>query len=383
MQNTPKHSFSVRRLFQRFLHMESAGGVIMLAAAALALVSANSGMAPLYYGLTQPVEHLVKDGLMVLFFLSVGLELKREMKEGLLAQKGQVLMPLVAAIGGMAAPALFYAALNHSAPETIKGWAIPSATDIAFALCVLMLAGKHMPAAAKILLLALAIFDDVGAILIIALFYSTAIAPLPLLLAVAGAALLAVINRKGVVAVWPYLAIGVYLWFCLHAAGIHTTVAGVAVGLAIPMRNPNNASHSPLNDFLHRLHPWVVFGVMPLFAFTSAGVSFAGLNARDALHPLPLGIALGLFWGKQCGIMGGIFLLVKSGFASLPKDMGWKHAYAVSLLAGIGFTMSLFITLLAFGEPHWQDMAKIGVISGSLLSAAGGIIALQYCKRLA
>lgn len=384
MNHTPnpdKRRRSLARALADFIREESAGGIIMLAFTALALALANSPFSAQYLSLTRPAEHFVKDVLMVLFFFSVGMELKREMVEGLLSQKGQVMMPLIAAIGGMAVPALIYAALNHSDTVTAHGWAIPSATDIAFALAILLLFGKGVPPAAKILLLAIAIFDDLGAILIIAFFYNSQVAALPLALTALGGGILFLLNKKHVSALTPYLLTGVYLWFCLHASGIHTTIAGVAVGLAIPLRDKQNSENSPLGKALHFLHPWVVFFVLPVFAFTSAGVSLAGVEIKEFFAPMPLGIALGLFIGKQIGIFGSVFLLVKLKLAPKPEGMNWLHVYAVSILAGIGFTMSLFIGLLAFHEPHLQDIAKIGIISGSLLSTFFGGLVLYFSQK--
>lgn len=377
-----KRRKSLARAFAAFIREESAGGILMIVCAALALFLANSHLAEWYLSVCKPAKHFVKDVLMVLFFFTVGMELKREIKEGLLSQKGQVMLPLVAAIGGMVAPALIYTALNHSNPETIHGWAISSATDIAFALAILLLFGKSAPPAAKIVLLAIAIFDDLGAILIIALFYNAEVSLIPLALVVLGFLVLYGLNQRRVAALTPYIATGVYLWFCLDASGIHTTIAGVAVGLAVPMRDKRNSQDSPLNKCLHFLHPWVVFGVLPVFAFTSAGVSLAGVEFREFLEPMPLGIALGLFIGKQIGIFGSIFALVKMGLAAKPEGMNWLHVYAVSIIAGIGFTMSLFIALLAFTDPHLQDIAKIGIIAGSLLSTVyGGLMLFISSKR--
>jgi len=376
-----KRRRSLARALADFIHEESAGGIIMIGCTVLALALANSHLSEWYLSTTRPAEHFVKDVLMVLFFFSVGMELKREMVEGLLSQKGQVMMPLIAAIGGMAVPALIYVALNHSDPVTAHGWAIPSATDIAFALAILLLFGKSAPASAKILLLAIAIFDDLGAILIIAFFYNSQVAVLPLALTILGGGILFLLNKKQVSALWPYLAMLVYLWFCLHASGIHTTIAGVAVGLAIPLRDKQNSENSPLGKALHFLHPWVAFGVLPIFAFTSAGVSLEGVEVKEFFAPMPLGIALGLFFGKQIGIFGSIFMLVKLRLAPRPEGMNWLHVYAVSLLAGIGFTMSLFIALLAFSEPHLQDIAKIGIISGSLLSTVFGGLVLYFSPK--
>lgn len=371
------------KFIRRFLAMEAAGGILMIAAAALAMLAANSPFAELYQSfILMPVaigfgeqvashtlSHWVKDVLMVFFFLLIGLELKREMAEGVLARRDQILLPLVAALGGMVAPALVYLLINTGIPQNFSGWAIPSATDIAFALCVLMMVGKGVPPAAKIFLLAIAIFDDLGAILVIAFFYSGGVQWGAVGMAGLGVAALFALNRLGVARILAYLAIGVYLWFCLHAAGIHTTIAGVLVGVLMPMRVRDR---SPVNHTIHFLHPWVGFFILPIFAFTSAGVSLAGISLQDALAPLPLGIALGLFLGKQIGIFGATWAMVKSGFAKLPEGTSWLHIYGVSVVAGIGFTMSLFIGILAFPEAM-QNEVKIGVIGGSLLSTLWGI----------
>lgn len=379
------------RSIREFIKTESASGIVMISFAILAIISANSSLSSWYqdfiswpltlgfgeYGSTEPLKDWVKDILMVFFFLIVGMELKREIREGFLSKRGQVMLPLLAAAGGMAAPAVIFFILNYSHPENMSGWAVPSATDIAFALCVLMLAGKNIPPAAKIFLLAIAIFDDLGAILIIAIFYNTSLALIPLMLALLGFAMLALLNRKNVTLIFPYMLIGIYLWFCLYSCGIHTTIAGVAVGMAIPMRNKKPPHRSPLNDSIHLLHPWVSFLVLPIFAFTSAGVSFSGISFPDIMQPLPLGIALGLFLGKQIGIFGTTWILIKLRFASKPEDTGWIHLYGVSVIAGIGFTMSLFIGLLAFPDEKMQEMAKIGVIGGSLLSTIWGFLVLR------
>ena len=363
----------------------------MIAFAVMALVIANSPLSEWYksfieapftfgYGSMQAAEPLkdwVKDILMVFFFLIVGIELKREMREGFLSKRDQIILPLLAAVAGMAVPALIFMGFNHTHPMNMAGWAIPLATDIAFALCVLTLVGRGIPPAAKIFLLTIAIFDDLGAILIIAAFYNTSLALLPLGMAVAGFGLLAFLNWRNVTAITPYVLTGVYLWFCLYHCGIHTTIAGVAVGMAIPMRDKERPNHSPLNSCMHFLHPWVSFIVLPLFAFTSAGVSFEGMKFADVLEPLPLGIALGLFFGKQIGIFCITWLLVKTRLVSKPEGTSWAHLYGVSIIAGIGFTMSLFIGLLAFSDIHLQEMVKVGVIGGSLLSTVWGLIVLR------
>lgn len=378
----------------RFFNAESSGGILMIAAALIALLLANSPLQIWYqliissqvmagfgpWMLMGPFDHLVKDVLMVLFFLMVGMELKREVREGFLNDKKQVLLPLLAAIGGMVAPAAIFMLFNHAVRYNWQGWAIPSATDIAFAICILMLAGKRVPPALKIFLLAIAIFDDLGAVLIIAIFYGTTVAVKPLLLGAAVIGLLYVLNQLRVMSVLAYMVAGVMLWFCLYYGGIHTTVAGVVVGMAIPMRNPADRAHSPLNNFIKALHPWVSFFILPLFAFTQAGVNLADLNMQALLQPLVLGIACGLFIGKQVGIFGTTWLVVKSGLADLPEGTGWRHIYGVALIAGIGFTMSLFIGALAFDNFIIQEQVKLGIITGSLFSAFFGWLALSLSK---
>lgn len=380
-----------------FLKAETAGGAIMLLVAALALLVANSPAAEWYthfieapialgFGdtsLSAPLQHFVKDVLMVFFFLLIGMELKREMLEGFLSNRSQVLLPLLAAIGGMALPALVFVLINHGISGNLHGWAIPSATDIAFAVCVLMLAGKHVPPALKVFLLAIAIFDDLGAILVIAFFYSGAVELAALAWVAVGLGALYALNRAQVMAIFPYLAVGVLLWFLLHDAGIHTTIAGVAVGMAIPLRDRAQSSASPLATCMHYLHPWVSFLVLPLFAFTSAGIDLTGINLAALAAPMPLGVALGLFIGKQLGIFVTTWLLINVGVAQLPAGTRWLHIYAVALLAGIGFTMSLFIGFLAFDEAAMHAQVKLGVIVGSLMSAVLGglIIRLSTAKK--
>jgi len=382
-------------LIRRFMHTEAASGMVMIAFALLAMIAVNSPLAgwytnfvnaPLTFGYqdstaTEPLKDWVKDILMVFFFLLIGLELKREMREGFLSKRDQILLPLFAAVGGMAIPAAIFLAFNRHAPETLNGWAIPSATDIAFALAILSLFGKKIPPAVKIFLLAIAIFDDLGAIVIIAGFYNTGLTMTPLMLAACGVAILIGLNRAGITICTAYMMIGIFLWFCLYHSGIHTTLAGVAVGLAIPMRNVDDPHHSPLNTCIHFLHPWVSFLVLPVFAFTNAGVDLTGLSVSALLAPLPLGIALGLFIGKQIGIFGTSWLLVKTKLVSMPQAATWMHIYAVSIIAGIGFTMSLFIGILAFRDIHLQELAKLGVISGSLLSIIFGGIILKLATR--
>ncbi len=380
---------------REFMETESSSGLVMIAFALLAIIAANSPFSYIYkdfvnsqisFGFqgnvaVESLKDWVKDILMVFFFLVIGLELKREMCEGFLSKRDQILLPLFAAAGGMAVPALIFIGLNYNNPETMHGWAIPSATDIAFALAILTMLGKGIPPAIKIFLLAVAIFDDLGAILIIATFYNTGLAIIPLVLAAGGIAVLALLNRTHVSVITPYMLVGVFLWVCFYYSGIHTTLAGVIVGLAIPMRDTDDKRHSPLNSCMHFLHPWVSFIVLPIFAFTSAGVSLKGLSLSSFLEPLPLGIALGLFFGKQIGIFGTSWLLIQTKLVSMPDRTQWRHLYAVSIVAGIGFTMSLFIGMLAFSDPHLQEMVKVGVISGSLICILYGGIVLKIITR--
>ncbi len=393
-QNHPQ-KFLLPKLIRRFLEMEASGGIIMMLTAALAMIAANSGFSESYYNFikmpitigygdsatSEPLSVWVKDVLMVLFFLLVGLELKREAVDGFLAKKEQIFLPLFAALGGMVAPALIFIAINRNIPENLAGWAIPSATDIAFALGVLMLIGRSIPPALKIFLLAIAIFDDLGAILIIALFYSGTINLTALFLSFMGIAMLIILNRLRISLIMPYLLVGVYLGFCLHHAGIHTTIAGVLVGLFLPMRCKDNEVRSPVNQAIHFLHPWVGFIILPLFAFTSAGVNLSDISFAEILKPLPLGIAMALFFGKQIGIFGTTLAIVKTGFAKLPENTTWLHIYGISIIAGIGFTMSLFIGILAFPEAM-QNEIKIGVICGSLLSIIFGASVLGFYSLL-
>ncbi len=385
---------SLPRRLTKFLHAESTGGVIMIFSALVALMVANGSTAEWYRQLVAmpigisvgdtaiswPLDHWVKDVLMVFFFLLIGMELKREMVEGVLSNKKTILLPLAAAVGGMAVPALIFLSINWQLPEHWNGWAIPSATDIAFAVCVLTLVGKSVPPALKIFLLAVAIFDDLGAILVIAFFYNTGLAIAPLMFSIIIVGILWLLNRIRVMAILPYIIVGIVLWFGLHDAGIHTTLAGVIVGLAIPLRNPNDLSHSPLARFMHFLHPWVAFFILPVFAFTASGVNLSGLSVDALLSPLPLSVAMGLFLGKQIGIFGVTWLLVALGASPLPQGTSWRHLYGVSVIAGIGFTMSLFIGMLAFSNPLLQEEVKLGVIGGSLLATLWGWVVLRGAK---
>jgi NhaA family Na+:H+ antiporter len=371
---------------REFLTAEAAGGIILVAVAALAIITANSPLAPLYfqtlesYVLGMSVLHWVNDALMALFFLLVGLEIKREVLIGQLRTWPDRVLPGVAALGGMAVPALIYVALNAATPDTVKGWAIPSATDIAFALGVLALLGKRVPISLKIFLTALAIIDDLGAVIIIALFHTAHLSVPMLGASLITLLLLAALSWRGVEALWPYLVLGLLLWIFVHASGIHATIAGVALAFTIPLKNTRR--EPPLLRLEHALQPWVAFLIVPIFGFANAGISFAGLNASAFTSPVPLGIGLGLFAGKQLGVFGFSAAAIKLRWAELPAHAGWLQLYGVALLCGIGFTMSLFIGLLAFPPAELlQDHVKFGVLSGSLASALLGALVLTFARR--
>jgi NhaA family Na+:H+ antiporter len=375
---------SPRATFQRFVESEASGGLVLMGSAALALVVANSPFASHYFqALHAPlagldVELWINDGLMALFFLLVGLEIKREMVEGELNSWSRRALPLLAAAGGMLVPAVIFVALNWRSPETLRGWAIPTATDIAFALGVLSLFGPRVPNSLKLFLTSLAIIDDLGAILIIALFYASALSLTALALAALVIAGLFTLNRLKVMRLAPYLALGLLLWVCMLFSGIHATLAGVVLALAIPLgaKRSDDRSVSPLCRLEHALSPWVGFLVLPIFGFANAGVSLAGVSFAYFLTPLSLGIVLGLFVGKQAGILGAVWLAWKTGMAELPAKAKGRDIYGVALLCGIGFTMSLFIGLLAFADPEREAMIKLAVLCGSLLSAFAGAAVL-------
>ncbi|MCF5706898.1 Na+/H+ antiporter NhaA [Pseudomonas syringae] len=373
-----------RAFIIRFFAAESAGGLVLMASALIALIVANSPLANGYFSTLHTVvaglsvEHWINDGLMAIFFMLVGLEIKREMLAGQLASWSQRALPGFAALGGMIVPALIYLAINWGSSETIGGWAIPAATDIAFALGVLSLLGKRVPLSLKIFLSALAILDDLGAVLIIALFYTSDLS-VPMLLAALGSiAVLIALNRSGVRKLLPYLVVGALLWFFMLQSGVHATLAGVALALCIPLGKPDEEARSPLLYLEEKLHPWVAFAVVPVFGFANAGVSLSGVTVDTLLQPVPLGVALGLLIGKQVGIFALAALAIRAGLAKLPDASNWGQLYGVAALCGIGFTMSLFIGALAFpGAPHLVDEVKVGVLMGSLLSAVLGVILLR------
>lgn len=384
-------------MLKKFLHYEAAGGIVLLIFAALAMVVANSPLAPLYhhvlhevkltilignFGLDKDIIHWINDGLMAIFFFLVGLEIKREMLEGNLSSVKQAMLPAVAAAGGMAAPGLVFFYLNQGNADAIAGWAIPTATDIAFAVGILSLLGKRVPLSIKVFLLALAIFDDLGAIIVIALFYTSDLNPSILLWAAGFVAALIGMNRMKINSGTAYLIVGIALWFCVLKSGVHATLAGVITALAIPLQLPNER-RSLLRQLEHDLHPIVAFIIVPVFAFANAGVSLEGLTMDVAWEPVTLGVVLGLFVGKQIGIVGSTWLAVKSGLAKLPHGATWLQVWGMSMLAGIGFTMSLFITSLAYrAQPLLQTEAKLGILMGSALSAIlGMMVMVAACRK--
>jgi NhaA family Na+:H+ antiporter len=383
----------LKKAMQEFLRLESAGGLVLLAAAVLAMVVVNSPLET-YYAmlLSTPVEIRIgalevakplllwiNDGLMAVFFFLVGMELKREIIEGELSDPRKVALPVLAAVGGMAVPALVYVALNRGDPVALGGWAIPAATDIAFALAVLTLLGSRVPNALKLFLLTLAIIDDLGAIVIIAVFYSGDLTPSMLGLAAAALAILFVMNRRGVSDIAPYLLVGMVLWLGVLKSGVHATLAGVLLAMFIPLKGHDDRAQSPLRRLEHDLHKSVAFGILPLFAFANAGIDFTGLTLSSLLQPVPLGIALGLFIGKQIGVVGFTWLGTRLGVGRLPEGVGWPEVYGMSILCGIGFTMSLFISSLAFGQATGLGVDdRLGIITGSLVSAVVGYLFLRW-----
>ena len=378
----------VARALEKFINHEASSGVFLLLAAALALALDNSPLAWLYDGLLttpvsvqigalaldKPLLLWINDGLMAVFFFLVGLEIKREVLQGQLSSRDRIALPGIAALGGMAIPALIYLLTTGGDPALIDGWAIPAATDIAFALGILALLGSRVPLALKIFLLALAIIDDLGAIVIIALFYTAQLSPVMLLGAGGALALLVILNLIGVRKLTPYMLLGIVMWVFVLKSGVHATLAGVALALTIPLTT--REGEGPLERLEHALHPWVAFMVMPVFAFANAGVPLAGLNLEMLMQPLTLGIALGLCIGKPVGIFASVWLAVKTGIARLPDEVNWAQIFGVSALAGIGFTMSLFIGTLAFESPESAAGVRLGVLGGSFISALVGLALL-------
>ena len=380
---------------REFLRLESASGILLIVATVLAMLAQNSPFSHLYdallstevelrvgsFQLQKPMLLWINDGLMALFFFVVGLELKREVLEGELSKPSQVVLPALAAVGGMAMPALIYSYINWGDGVAMQGWAIPSATDIAFALGVLSLLGKRVPSALKLFLLTLAIIDDLGAIVIIAVFFSTDLSMLSLVVASAALVVLFFLNRRGVTSIAPYLLVGVVLWVAVLKSGVHATLAGVVLAMFIPIRDPATGE-SPLRTLEHDLHPAVAYVILPLFAFANTGISLHGLTLEALFAPIPLGIAAGLFLGNQLGIFSVCWVAIKLGLVELPNKVSWLQLYGVSVLCGIGFTMSLFISSLAF-EQVGSDFVtndRLGILLGSAISAVSGYLILRFAS---
>ena len=376
-----------------FMRLESAGGILLIIAMALAMIVVNTDLAPLYksllnipleirignFEIAKPLLMWINDGLMAIFFFLVGLEVKRELLEGELSDPAQVMLPAIAAVGGVVVPALVFILFNYGDPDAMRGWAIPTATDIAFALGVLSLLGKRVPVSLKLFLLTLAIIDDLVAIIIIAVFYSVDISKLSLI--VAGTAYFALImqNWRGVMRLTSYIIFGVIMWAAVLKSGVHATIAGVMFAFTIPLKHPKGEKCSPLRNLEHDLHPTVAFVILPVFAFANTGIPLHGMNLEALLHPEPFGIAMGLFLGKQLGVFSFTWVAVKAGIAKLPLGVRWMHIYGLSILTGIGFTMSLFISSLAY-EEGWTNLNadRLGILVGSLLSAALGYLVLRF-----
>ena len=385
----------ITKPFKYFFKLEAASGLVLLFAAILALIISNGQLSDVYFsslekyiilgtkefGLKLSVLHWINDVLMAIFFFFVSLEIKREFLQGELSNPKQAMLPIIGAVGGMAVPALIYVIINYSDSNTLNGWAIPSATDIAFSLGVLSLLGKRVPISLKVFLTALAIIDDLGAIVIIAFFYSGNIEIKYLILMLVSVILLVGLNKFKVKSFIPFLVVGVFLWDFTHQSGIHATIAGVLLALTIP-HNIKNNKESMLLKLEHGLSPYVAFGIMPVFAFANAGVSLEGLTFKTLLNPVPLGIVLGLFFGKQIGVFVLSYISIKLKFADKPTGSTWPALYAVSILTGIGFTMSLFVGNLAFANNlEYIDGVKIGVLTGSLLSTLFGYFLLLIFSK--
>ena len=386
----------ITEMVRDFLKMEASGGILLVLATALALILANTALGSAYqafldlpvaikigsFEIAKPLLLWINDGLMAIFFFLIGLEMKREFRVGELADPRQIALSGIAAVGGVVLPAIIYLAINRNFPANAAGWAIPTATDIAFALAVLSLLGDRVPNTLKILLLAIAIFDDLGAIVIIAIFYTNDLSHQSLLLAILPIVGLAMLNWRGVTKLAPYVILGILLWVLVLKSGVHSTLAGVVTALAIPLIKRKPSARTLLEDIEHGLHRWVAFGILPLFAFANAGVSFDGINTDSFLEPVKLGISLGLFAGKQIGVFGFLLLAILLGIAAKPRDVSWLQLYGLSVLSGIGFTMSLFIGSLAFEHANFDAPIRLGVLTGSILSAAIGFGIIWYtCRR--
>lgn len=385
---------AIRRI-KAFFEFEAAGGIVLALAAIAAMIIANSPLSVWYEGfihapvaiqignfaIAKDAHHWINDGLMAVFFFLVGLELKREVLIGELSNVKQIILPAGAAVGGMIMPAAVYLLFNYNEPEFWKGWAIPAATDIAFALGILSLLGNRVPNSLKVFLVSIAIFDDIGAILIIALFYTSELSLESL--AVAGLCLpfLYLLNRRNVTSITPYLLIGVIMWIAVLKSGIHATLAGVVLALFIPMFDRTDPEHSPLEELEHDLHNTVAFGILPIFAFANSGISLEGAGVAELFHSVPLGIAAGLFIGKQLGVMIMCWLIFKLGISTMPRGMNYKQIYGAALLCGVGFTMSLFIGGLAFAGDTTLFDERLGIIMGSIVSGIAGYLMLKVSLK--
>jgi len=376
-----------------FLKLEAASGIILMFAAVAAMIIANSPFMSYYdlllnipvqvsvgtFEIAKPLLLWINDGLMALFFFLVGLELKREFLEGDLSQPGQVTLPAIGALGGMLVPALCYVAFNYNDPDAINGWAIPTATDIAFALGILSIIGSKVPLQLKVFLTSLAIFDDLGAIIVIALFYTDQLSLLSLIFAASVLAILFTMNRRGVTNTAPYIFLGIVLWIAVLKSGVHATLAGVVLAFFIPIKGAEGEP-SPLKSLEHNLHSLVAFIILPVFAFANAGISFAGIGIEQVMAPVPLGIIVGLVVGKQLGVFGFCFIAIKLGWAKLPTNVNWRLLYGAAILCGVGFTMSLFIGSLAFEQGNGVNLVfqdRLGIVIGSLISGVFGYFIIK------
>lgn len=384
----------ILKALKEFMRLESASGILLIIAALLAMLVENSAAKGLYdallgtpveirigeFEIAKPLLLWINDGLMAIFFFLIGLEVKREFLAGELSDPARIILPIIAAIGGMAVPAAIYAYINWGDPVAMKGWAIPAATDIAFALGILALLGRRIPPTLKLFLMALAIIDDLGAIIIIAIFYTDDLSIYSLLPAVMAIAVLFLFNRRRVLGLVPYILIGLVLWAAVLKSGVHATLAGVVTALFIPCRKAPGETKTQLEKLEHDLHPSVVYGILPLFAFANAGIPIEAMTLEYLLHPVPLGIAAGLFFGNQLGVFGLSWLAIRLGIAKMPQNATWLQLYGVSLLCGIGFTMSLFVGSLAFeqGGPDFAIDDRVGILVGSFASGIAGYLILRF-----
>ena len=385
------NSFSISQAIKNFFAREEKSGILLLLFATLALITVNSPLNSLYYDIkytdvpislgefnfTKTISHWVNDGLMAIFFFVIGLELKREILEGELSSFDRMVLPAIAAIGGMVAPAIIYVLININNPENMSGWAIPTATDIAFSLAVLLIIGKNVPLSLKVFLLSLAIIDDLGAVLIIAFFYTAQISGTYLIYSSIVFVLLVLINRMGINKMYVYMILGVFLWYFVLKSGVHATIAGVLLATTIPNTSNNGLEHSMLKDLEHKLHNFVGILVLPIFAFFNSDINFADVTLSSVYSPLSLGVILGLLLGKPIGITLFTYVGMKTNLFNLPENVTIKDVFGLSLLCGIGFTMSLFINGLAFSDPVLIDSSKLGIFIGSMISAVAGYLILK------